>query len=120
MAQQHGPIQIKGTIGNITFFRNKDGSYGAKAKGFVSKQRIETEDAFRRTRENGQEFGNAGKSGKTFRSAFQSLMGSADFRMTSRLHKLMMRCLKADTVNDRGLRKVSTGDTKLLKGFDFN
>jgi hypothetical protein len=120
MAQQHGPIQIKGTIGQITFFRNIDGTYGAKQKTTMTKERIENDPKFARTRENGMEFGTAGKSGKVFRDAFQSLNKVADPRMIGRLQKRMMACLQADTTSLRGARKVSLGTPLALVGFEFN
>lgn len=120
MATQHGPIKLKGTIGELTFFRNSDGTFGVKAKGGVSKERIATDPAFIRTRENGQEFANAGKACRTLRLAFQSMAQGADKRMTGRLQQTLMKCLKADTLSARGSRTVATGNLSFLQGFDFN
>lgn len=120
MATQHGPIKLQGTIGDLTFFRNSDGSYGAKSKTQINKARIANDPAFARTRENGREFGSAGKSGKLLRSAFLTMLASADNRMTARLHQAMMKCLKADHANLRGERTVGDGDLQQLLGFDFN
>ncbi len=120
MATQHGPIKLQGTIGDVTFFRNSDGSYGAKSKSEVSKERIANDPAFVRTRENGQEFGSAGKSGKVLRSTFRTMLEGADSRMTGRLHQTMMMCLKGDTTSVRGERRVATGDITRLNGFNFN
>jgi hypothetical protein len=120
MATQHGPIKLKGTIGDITFYKADDGAYGAKAKSEVSAERIATDPKFLRTRENGREFGRAGKSGKVVRDAFRVMVGGADKRMVGRLTQTMMRCLKADTTSVRGERNVTDGDLSLLAGFDFN
>jgi hypothetical protein len=120
MATQHGPIKLKGTIGDITFFKGDDGSYGAKAKSEVSAERIATDPKFLRTRENNREFGYAGTSGKLVRDAFQVMIGGADKRMVGRLMQTMMRCLKADTSSPRGERNVADGDLQFLQGFDFN
>jgi hypothetical protein len=56
-------IKLEGTIGDITFFKSKDG-YIAREKSSISKERIQNDPAFQRTRENGAEFGRAGKAGK--------------------------------------------------------
>lgn len=120
MATQHGPIKLKGTIGDITFFKGDDGSYGAKAKSEVSAERIASDPKFLRTRENGREFGRAGKSGKLVREAFQAILGGSDKRMIGRMTQTMMKCLKADTTSARGERNVLDGDLSFLTGFDFN
>lgn len=93
----------------------------AREKGGVSSKRIKTDAAFQRTRENMAEFGRAGKAGKLLRSSFRSLLQrTADSRMIARMTKEMMRVVKSDTVNGRGLRKVTDGELALLEGFEFN
>jgi hypothetical protein len=120
MAKQKGIVKLEGTIGDITFLKTRDG-YLAKEKSSIPAERIANDPAFQRTRENGAEFGRAGKSGKFFRNAFRTvLQTSKDRRMTSRLTREMMRVLQADTVNARGMRNVIEGDLLLLTGFDFN
>jgi hypothetical protein len=83
--------------------------------------RIATDPAFQRTRENGAEFGRAGKAGKYLRTALRSLLQNvSDSRMIARLVKEMMRVIKADETNPRGFRNVIDGEAELLKGFEFN
>ena len=120
MAQQKGILPLKGTIGNITFYKSKDG-YLAREKGGIEGGRIATDPAFQRTRENGAEFGRAGKAGKLLRNAIRSLLQNAsDSKTTSRLTKEMVKVIQADTVNPRGQRNVINGDTAKLLGFEFN
>ncbi|MCA0383663.1 MAG: hypothetical protein LCH58_16000 [Bacteroidetes bacterium] len=120
MAKQKGIIPIEGTLGNITFYRSKEG-YLIREKGGVSKSRISTDPAFQRTRENGAEFGRAGTSGKLIRTAFREmLLNVSDSKMVSRLTQVLMQVIKADTVSERGLRKVNGPNLIFLKGFDFN
>ena len=120
MARQKGIIKLKGTIGDITFYKTQDGHL-AREKGGVDGDRIKNDPNFQRTRENGAEFGRAGKAGKILRTAFRSLsLNSADSRVASRLTQLMMKVVKADAVSDRGLRNVLDGETELLSGFEFN
>jgi len=120
MARQKGIIKVKGTIGDLTFYKSGDG-YLLREKGGIDGKRIATDPAFQRTRENGSEFGRAGKSGKVLRKAFRPLiqMGS-DSRMVSRLVRSMMRVIKTDTSNPRGERNLMNGDLSILNGFDFN
>lgn len=120
MARQKGIVKLDGTIGDITFYKSKDG-YLAREKGGVPAARIANDPAFQRTRENGSEFGRAGKAGKLLRNAIRGLLQNAsDPRMVSRLTKEMVRVLQEDAVNPRGLRNVIDGEAELLAGFDFN
>ncbi|EIA08653.1 hypothetical protein HJ01_02375 [Flavobacterium frigoris PS1] len=52
MARQNGIIKLKGTIGDITFYKTKDGHL-AREKGGIDAKGIATDPAFQRTRENG-------------------------------------------------------------------
>lgn len=120
MAQQKGIIPLQGTIGNITFYKSKDG-FMAREKGSLDAERIANDPAFQRTRENGAEFGRAGKAGKYLRTALRSLLQNvSDSRMIARLTKEMMKVIKADETNPRGFRNVIDGEAELLKGFEFN
>lgn len=120
MARQRGIIKLKGTIGDITFYKTQDGHL-AREKGGIDASRIANDPAFQRTRENGLEFGRAGKAGKLLRTALRPLLiNSADSRMVSRLTQAMMSVIKADQVSERGQRNVIDGETELLFGFEFN
>lgn len=120
MAQQKGIIKLRGTIGDITFYKTKDG-HMAREKGGVDAKRIANDPAFQRTRENGSEFGRAGKAGKILRASIRTLLlNSADSRMVSRLTQSMIKVIQADTTSVRGLRNVIDGEAELLSGFEFN
>ena len=125
MAKQKGIIKLTGKIGDLSFYKSKDG-YLAREKGGVDGERIKNDPAFARTRENGSEFGLAATAGKTLRNAFRPMMMSAaDNRVTSRLTKLMSGIRKLDTTSDRGQRSVAVAIVDqpakdMLKGFNFN
>ncbi len=120
MAKQKGILPIEGTLGNITFFKSKDG-YMVREKGGIPASRIASDPSFQRTRENNAEFGRAGKASKLLRTAFRSLLQkSSDSRMTSRMTASMMKVIKMDATNVRGLRNVIDGEAVLLQGFEFN
>ena len=120
MAQQKGHLPVKGRIGNLSFYKTQDG-YLVKDKGGISKSRIASDPAFQRTRENGAEFGRAGKAGKLLRNAVKAVsQKSSDGRAVSRLTKQMMVVLKSDSVSRRGERNVVDGNIELLQGFQFN
>lgn len=120
MAKQKGIFKVKGTIDDVTFYKSKDG-FLVRQKGGVSKERIATDPAFERTRENQNEFARAGKAGKVLRTSIRSMLLSAsDGRMISRLLKEMMKVVKADATSERGQRNVLDGELELLEGFEFN
>ena len=120
MARQKGIIKLKGTIGDITFYKTQDGHL-AREKGGIDANRIASDPAFQRTRENGSEFGRAGKAGKVLRTAMRAqLLNSADGRLVSRLTQAMVKVIQADLINLRGLRNVIDGEAELLAGFEFN
>jgi hypothetical protein len=120
MARQKGIIKLKGTIGDITFYKTKDGHL-AREKGGIEASRIKNDPAFQRTRENGSEFGRAGTAGKILRTSLRSLLiNSADGRMVSRLTQAMVKVIQADMISVRGLRNVIDGEAELLTGFEFN
>lgn len=120
MARQKGIIKLDGTIGGITFYKSQDG-YLAREKGGVSAEKIATDPNFQRTRENGEEFGRAGKAGKLLRNAIRAMLQNAsDSRMVSRLTAEMVKVIQEDVTNARGLRNVIDGEAELLEGFEFN
>ena len=120
MARQKGIIKLKGTIGDITFYKSQDGHL-ARERGGIEASRIRTDPAFQRTRENGSEFGRAGKAGKTLRKAIRNLLQNAkDRRVVSRLTTEMVKVIQMDTTNPRGLRNVIDGEAELLQDFNFN
>jgi hypothetical protein len=120
MAKQKSIIKLEGTIGGITFYKSQDG-YLAKEKGGVPADRIANDPNFQRTRENGAEFGRAGKAGKTLRNSMRALLQNASDRLlVGRLTKLMVKVIQMDVINVRGLRNVIDGEAELLQGFEFN
>lgn len=120
MARQRGILKLDGTIGDITFYKSKDG-YLARERGGIPADRIANDPAFQRTRENGAEFGRAGKAGKILRNAIRALLqNSSDSRMVSRLTSEMVKVIQEDATNPRGLRNVIDGEAELLEGFEFN
>lgn len=125
MAKLKGIIKLEGTLDNLTFYKAKEG-YLVKTKGGVSKERIQNDPAFERTRENGSEFGSSASSGKLLRTSVRNLMIRAkDNRVSSRVTQKMTQIKNFDTTSLRGQRNVATGlatpeGKATLKGLDFN
>ncbi|HEY8918757.1 MAG TPA: hypothetical protein VIM87_20075 [Chitinophaga sp.] len=120
MSKQDGLLQFKGAIENLSFYKTKRG-YAVRKRAGVSGARISKDPAFQRTRENGQEFGRAGKAGKLLRSAFRNMINNiADTGATPRLTKEFLKVVKADATSDRGLRNVIDGEIGFIENFEFN
>ena len=121
MAKQKGIIKLDGTIGGITFYKTTEDGYLAREKGGVSADKIANDPAFQRTRENGEEFGRAGKAGKLLRNSIRAMLQNAsDSRMVGRLTQKMVEVTQEDITNPRGQRNVIDGEAELLEGFEFN
>lgn len=125
MARQNGILKVTGKLDDLSFYNSRDG-FLVKTKSGVSKDRIQNDPAFVRTRENGTEFGESASAGKLLRVAVRNmLMNAGDLRVTSRLTQEMSKVKNYDTTSARGDRKVSVGLTDdnakaILKGFNFN
>ena len=124
MARLKGIIKLQGTLDDLTFYKTKDGNL-VKTKSSISKDRIATDPAFIRTRENGSEFGSAASAGKLLRVAVKNLLSTTNSHLTSRVTKLMMLLRTADIISVRGDRNVYTaigtaGGQDLIKDFNFN
>lgn len=126
MAKQSSFIKIEGEIGGLSFYKGADGVHYVRAKGGVSSSRIKNDPAFRRTRENGTEFGNVAHSGKLFRRAIQNLAFDViDRTRTARMVKALSQVKNADQTSNRGERTVHIGiqtseGKDAFSGFDFN
>jgi hypothetical protein len=120
MAKQRGMFKVEGTVDEVTFYKSKDG-FLIRQKGGVSADRMATDPAFARTRENQKEFARAGKAGKVLRNAVRPLLVNASDRLlVTRLFAEMMKVIKADATSDRGQRNVLDGELELLERFEFN
>lgn len=120
MAKNKSFIKLEGTLDGLTFYE-KDGQSFVKTKSSVSKKRILSDPAYKRTRENMREFGGAAKAGKAVRSAFNSIakiMG--DSNLSGRLTGVMKQ-VNRNSAGIRGEREIDlVSHSALLEGFEFN
>jgi len=120
MGQQTGVVRIRGTVGNLTFFKTANGDE-VRIKTSLDGDRMKADPRFKRTRENWAEFGRAGKAAKLIRNTFAPQSKHLSDRLNySRLVKNTMQVVKSDAVNQRGQRQIIDGEFKNLIGFEFN
>jgi hypothetical protein len=119
MGTQSGVLRIKGKVGELSFFRSRDGYNVRKSEGIEGK-RIKTDPGYQRTREHMAEFGRACQSARLLRTALRSHIDLNNKRSaSSRLVRLMLTILHTDATHGRGERTVAAGDLSLLTNFRF-
>ncbi|MRG45340.1 hypothetical protein GFS24_09445 [Chitinophaga sp. SYP-B3965] len=114
MAKLVGDLKFRGTIGDITCCKTKD--------GFIVRKKREpkaiTDD---RTKENMREFARAISGASMIRNTFAAIIGDInDYYFGRRLNSQMIKVVKSDAVNLRGFRNISEGGIGLLHGFELN
>lgn len=120
MAIQSSIITLTGKIGNISFYKTREG-YRAREKGGVSKERIRTDPNFIRTRENNREFGSAATATRFLKNGFRnSVLRAADPGFHPRLQALAVRALQTDPDHTRGNRTLASADLEVMKGLKLN
>jgi hypothetical protein len=121
MARQNSIITLNGRIGDLSFYQNRDGFHVRKAKGGFTTDRIKNDPKMQRVRENMAEFGRAVNAFGILKNLLRPLLTThADRKMKGRLISSLIRVIRSDEKNKRGLRTVAHGDLQLLKGFEFN
>lgn len=121
MAKQESFIKLRGKMGDLSFYKDRNQGYRARLKGGVDASRIATDPNFQRTRENMAEFGRAANMAKKIRKQLNNLLFYfGDRSVGNRLTSLVHRIQKADTVSPRGERKFTQENSGMLRGFECN
>lgn len=120
MSKQVGLIRLKGKLSGISFYKSGGADLARIAAG-PSKQRIESDPAFVRVRENNREFGGSAITAKAFRLTFAEMVHTmGDRYMASRLTKLF-REINLRGQGPRGERSISLSDNRfMLMNMEFN
>lgn len=120
MARQKGIIKLDGTVGGVTFYQSEGQSLARLSNG-PSKEQIENDPNFIRTRENNVEFGGSAIVAKSFRLSMISIIQSmSDSRIISRLTALFKEINKKGT-GARGQRAITlSANAPILNGLEFN
>jgi len=104
----------------MTFRQTKNGSVVSGKTGPTTEQ-VKNDPKFEKTRKMYNEFGRACDGAKIFRALFQEpIVNCYDTNMHKRLVGMMRKIINSDTVSQKGERNLLMGDSKLLKGFEFN
>ena len=125
MAYQAGTLRLKGKLGDLSFYYNRQCGYLVRQKGGPDKKQIASSPNFVRTRENNAEFSLAAATGKLIRQAVRAATGlKGDSYVSQRLNGLLVSIGKTDLSSARGSRSpvivFNEPDSRaLLKSFAF-
>ncbi|ERM80621.1 hypothetical protein P872_12670 [Rhodonellum psychrophilum GCM71 = DSM 17998] len=120
MARQAGIIKLTGSVGGVTFYMRKDGTYFARKTPGISKKTFKTSKNFEGSRRAGQEFGQASRVSSRLRRKILPLMFEMDKGyLPSRMTAHFQKVLRTDPTHGPGERKISFGNLDLMKGFRF-
>jgi len=123
MAKQTGLVRYSGTMGGVRHFKIKglQGDF-AGLKGGPTAEQIATDPAFKRTRENMNEFGGSATAGKSLRTSIAGLIrNNGDSQVTGRITAIMKKINLEDGSEARGQRAILvTVAPQYLDGFEFN
>lgn len=120
MARQVSLVKFEGKIGDLSFYKDKRG-YQARMKGGPTKDQINSDPRFQRTKENGLEFGRAANASKKLREQLREMLNQgSDTAFSNRLTGRMNRIIRADEVNGRGDRQVLAANLGQLVGLECN
>lgn len=120
MAKQIGVLEIEGTLGELCFYKTKNGSF-VRRKSSISKARIKSDPAYKRTRQLNAAFARAAQAVKLLRSAFRPLMLRIGEKVVvSRLMSRMLKLVRAAGIDPENQTTLSEGQLALLEGFQFN
>lgn len=123
MARQKGPLKYIGTLGEVRHFKIKGNEgYFAGLIGGPTAEQIATDPAFKRTRENMNEFGGSATAGKALRTPIMGLIrNNGDSQVTGRITAIMKKINLEDGSEARGRRAVLVSAApQYLVGFEFN
>jgi hypothetical protein len=111
---------ITGIEGYVGLRREGDVIRVSRKSG-VSAERIKRDPAFKRCRENAQDFARVAGYGKLLRAALGGLwVRGADTSLSGRMTKALMQAVLLDKENNRGERRIGNGNVRMLVGFEVN
>lgn len=111
MAKYKSLFQVRGDVGDAGF-RLVNGQMVIGRTTSLDKERMRTDPAFKRTRENQSEFGGSAKAGKSLRMGLARVMKRfGDSRVTSRITKIFREMLKGGP-GLRGQRSIEIMNQK--------
>lgn len=122
MATIKGPIELKGSLSNISFYtRRGSDKVIARTKGGASKEKIKQSPKFEKLRVQHKEWKGCTGFASALRNAFGGLHRLADYNITPVLNGLAKELQKSDSVHPVGERAIYLSKFKhTLDNFQLN
>jgi hypothetical protein len=121
MAKQKGIFKIQGTIDNATFFERDGKSFVKKKSDAITKERIQNDPNFKRTRESGQEFGGSATVSSALQRGFVEVSQMLDSSFNIRAKIICGDVIKSSTTGLRGQRPfLASVAIPILQNLEFN
>jgi hypothetical protein len=124
MARQTSILKFKGALGGLSFYEHKHYGMLVRKSNPVSAERMRTDPAFTRTRENSSEFGRTSKNAKLLRHALRGFLHDIGTTfLDNRTMQHMLSIKNKDLVNPRGQRcpaQALAQNPALLGGFELH
>lgn len=106
MAKFRSLFRVSGDIGDVNFYE-KNGQKYMRQTTSLTKDRIEHDDAFKRTRENNREFGGVAAVGRSFRVGLAMVLKRfSDEHFGGRLVRIFKQMQKGSSTGQRGKRPI--------------
>ena len=119
MATYSGIVDLKGTIGNLSFYKRK-GVKCVRRPGGFTKEQLQTDPRLRRVREHNSEFGAQSRASKSLRTALAPLKTFWDGNFHNRLMRIGAR-VTALTEGVHGQRSLAFSRIKpILENLQLN
>lgn len=119
MARQSGPIKFEGSMGNVTFYKHKNGNYYARQKSQINKKRFKNAPEFEGSRCAGYEFGRASQISKLIRNTLVSNLNGIEKLGHSKLTGIIQKVIQSDPISGRGERKFYLGNHRMMDGLEL-
>ena len=120
MAKNHSPIQLSGTIGDLTFYRTRNGSF-VKRKPSLSKKTVESSPRYSGLHAHRSAFGEAIRAAHTLRRHLLPFIGiQRDSTMQRRLNRLFLQAAHLYGMTPKDQRHGPGIGISLLQGFECN
>jgi hypothetical protein len=121
MAKLISALKISGTVDDLSFCLQQDGSVVVQSKPGPRSEQVKAGKNFDLTRRNAREFGKATRDAMLLRHSLGYIAGALRHsKLNSHVNQRMHQVALSDTGSDYGSRHANKGQLPLLEGFDYN
>jgi hypothetical protein len=121
MAKQAGPIFFEGRLGDLSFYKDKEGNYLVRQAGGPSREKVKRHRSYTNFRKTGSEFGAVSNTCKLIRYAFrQYTRHCTEGTLCNRLNARGMDVMRSEKIHNWGERRMQYANVALLEDMEWN